>query len=85
MHDSFLFEKTYQTVNELCERNAIRKVNEIKMVVSMDSHVDGPHMLGHFIERDNTLFGDWTNVSVEKRDIEKLTAVIKSIDGEKDE
>jgi len=82
MHDSLLFEKTYQTVRELCENNAIKKVNKIKMAVSMDSHVDGPHMLSHFMERDSTLFGDWTEVIVEKRDIERLTAVIESIDGE---
>lgn len=85
MHDSLLFEKTYQTVRELCENNLIKKVNEIKLIVSMESHVDGPHMLSHFIERDNTLFGDWTNVIVEKRGIEKLTAVVETIDGEKDD
>ena len=85
MHDSLLFEKTYQTVLKLCKSHSIKKVNEIKMTVSMDSHVDGPHMLRHFMERDNILFGDWTNVVVEKRDIEKLTAIVESIDGEKDE
>lgn len=84
MHDSLLFEKTYQTVRELCENNAIKKVNEIKMAVSLDSHVNGPHILSHFIERDNALFGGWTTVVVEKRDIEKLTAVVQSIDGEKE-
>ena len=83
MHDSLLFEKTYQTVLKLCESHSIKKVNEIKMTVSIDSHVDGSHMQRHFIERENTLFGDWTNVVVEKRDIEKLTAVVESIDGEK--
>ncbi|MGI5849728.1 MAG: hypothetical protein ACOX8Q_06655 [Christensenellales bacterium] len=85
MHDSLLFEKTYQTVREQCESHSIKKVNEIKMAVSMDSHIDGPHMLSHFIERDNTLFGEWTNVIVKKRDIEKLIAVVESIGGEKDE
>lgn len=85
MHDSLLFEKTYQTVRELCENNAIKKVNEIKMTVSMDSHVDGSHMLSHFMEHDSSLFGDWTEVIIEKRDIERLTAVVESINGEKDE
>jgi len=85
MHDSLLFEKTYQTVRELCESHSIKKVNEIKMTVSLDSHVDGPHMLSHFMERDSSLFGDWTNVIVEKHDIERLTAIVESIDGEKDE
>ena len=85
MHDSLLFEKTYRTVRELCENNAIKRVNEIKLSVSMDSHADGPHMLKHFIERDNTLFNNRTHVIVQKRDITKLTVVIESIDGETDE
>ena len=85
MHDSLLFEKTYQTVRELCENNAIKKVNEIKMTVSMDSHMDGLHMLRHFVERDSMLFGEWTNVTIEKRNINSLTAVIESIDGEKED
>lgn len=85
MHDSLLLEKTYQTVCELCERNSIRKVNEVKMIVSIDSHMDGAHMLGHLMERNNTMFGDWTNVIIKKRDIEKMTTVIESITGEEDE
>lgn len=82
MHDSLLFEKTYQAVYELSKHNSIRRVSEVKIIVSMDSHFDSPHMLGHLIERDNILFGDWTNVIVEKRDIEKLTALIENIIGE---
>ena len=85
MHDSLLIEKTYQTVWELCQSHSIKKVNEIKMTVSMDSHMDGPHMLNHFMERDNNLFGDWTNLIVQKLEIGILTAVVESIDGEKDE
>ena len=85
MHDSLLFEKTNQTVRGLCESHSIIKVNEIKLTVSMDSHVDGPHMRRHLMERDSPLFGEWTEVIVEKRDRERLTAVVESIDGEKDE
>ena len=85
MHDSLLFEKTYRAVRELCEGHAIKKVNQIKLIVSMDSHVDGPHMLGHFMDHDDSLFGDWTNIIVEKRDTEKLTMLIESIDGERNE
>ncbi len=85
MHDSLLVEKTYRAVRDLCESHAIKKVIQIKLIVSMDSHVNGPHMLGHFMDRDDALFGDWTNIIIEKRDTKKLTMVIESIDGERDE
>ena len=51
----------------------------------MDSHADGLHLLRHFTDRDDALFGDWTNIIIEKRDTKKLTMVIESIDGERDE
>jgi transcriptional regulator NrdR family protein len=85
MHDTFLIEKLYNSISELCKSNMIKKINEIKLIVSLDSHVTGQHMLEHLMERDSTLFGDWTCVYIEKQDIEKLTAMVESINGETDE
>lgn len=85
MHDSLLFEKTYRAVRDLCENHAIKKVNQIKLIVSMDSHMDGPHLLRHMMDRDDALFGDWTNIIVEKGDTETQTMVVESINGEKDD
>lgn len=82
MHDSLLLEKTYQTVRSLCVPHAIQKINEITLLVSRDSHLEPAHMLAHLIERDSTLFGDWTTVTIQKGDIEKLTLMVLHIDGE---
>lgn len=82
MHDSLLLEKTYQAVLALCAPYAIQKINEITLLVSQDSHLEPTHMLAHLIERDNTLFGDWTTVIIQKGDIEKLTLMVLHIDGE---
>lgn len=82
MHDTHLIEKIYQSIVALCRQNGIVKVNEIEIEVDEGSHIEGPHLLSHLIDRDSTMFGDWTTVHVELKPYEKLTAIIKSIDGD---
>ncbi len=85
MHDTHLIEKIYESVAELCRQNFIVKVNNLDIEVDEGSHINGPHLLDHLIDRDSSLFGDWTNIEVKYRPFEKLTAVITSIDGESSE
>ncbi len=82
MHDTHLIEKIYQSIITLCMQNSIIKINEINIEVDEDSHIDGPHLLSHLKDRDSERFGDWTVINVESKPYEKLTAVIKSIDGD---
>lgn len=82
MHDTHLIEKIYQSILSLCIENGIIKVNKIDIEVDEGSHIEGPHLLEHLTDRDSKLFGDWTVVNVEHKPYEKLTAVIKSIDGD---
>ncbi|WP_250229987.1 hypothetical protein [Anaeropeptidivorans aminofermentans] len=82
MHDTHLIEKIYQSITALCRENNIHKVNEINIEVDEGSHIEGPHLLSHLQERDPVLFSDGAVVNVEMKPYEKLTAVIKSIDGE---
>jgi Zn finger protein HypA/HybF involved in hydrogenase expression len=81
MHDTHLIEKIYQTILTLCKQNEIAKINEITIEVDEGSHIDGSHLLCHLKDRDSTMFGDWTVINVAHKPYEKLTAVIKSIDG----
>lgn len=82
MHDTHLIEKIYQSIATLCRQNKISKVNVLEIEVDEGSHIEGPHLLSHLIDRDSTKFGDWTTVHVEHMLYEKLTAIIKSIDGD---
>lgn len=81
MHDTHLIEKIYQSIIILCKQNGIFKINEINIEVDEGSHIDGPHLLSHLQDRDSAMFGDWTVINIEHKPYEKLTAVIKSIDG----
>ena len=82
MHDTHLIEKIYQSIVALCRQNEIIKVHGIDIEVDDGSHIEGPHLLSHLIDRDNTMFGSWTVIHLEHKPFEKLTAVIKGIDGD---
>ncbi|MEA4973985.1 MAG: hypothetical protein VB119_12565 [Candidatus Metalachnospira sp.] len=82
MHDTHLIEKIYQSIVILCKQNGIFRVNEIDIEVDEGSHIEAPHLLGHLKDRDSEMFGDWTVIHVEHKPYDKLTAVIKSIDGD---
>ncbi len=81
MHDTHLIEKTYHSIAALCRQNGIYRVNELQIEVDEESHIEGEHLLSHLIDRDSAMFGDWTTVHVEHKPYERLTAIIKSIDG----
>jgi len=82
LHDTHLIEKIYQSVVALCRQNGIVKVNKLEIEVDEGSHIEGQHLLSHLIDRDSEMFGNWTSVYVEHKPYEKLTAVIKKIDGD---
>jgi len=82
MHDTHLIEKIYQAIVAVCKEHSIVQVNELCIEVDEGSHIDGPHLLSHLIERDSCLFGSGTVVSVEQGPLPKLSARIKSIDGD---
>jgi len=82
MHDTFLNERIYETVLKLCQQNKIFRLNKLNLVVNTDSHISENSLREHFSERNNNLLGDWTEIIVEKQDVGKLNAVIKTIEGE---
>lgn len=82
MHDTYLIEKIYQSTAVLCRQNGIAKVNKLEIEVDEGSHIEGEHLLSHLINRDSAMFGDWTTVHVEHKPYERLTAIIKNIDGD---
>jgi len=83
MHDTFLNENLYNTILSLCEENKISKVNELCITVHTDSHISEESLREHFKDRNSNLVGDWTKILVQKKDIQRLTAVLEHIEGEK--
>jgi len=82
MHDTFLNERIYETLLKLCQENRILKLNKANIAVNIDSHISENSLREYFSERNNNLLGEWTEITVEKQDVGKLNAIIKTIEGE---
>lgn len=82
MHDTFLNERIYEALLKLCQENKILKLNKVNIAVNIDSHISENSLREHFSERNNNLLGEWTEIIVEKQDVGKLNAIIKTIEGE---
>lgn len=85
MHDTFLNERIFETLLKLCRENKILKLNKVHIAVHTDSHISENSLREHFCEGNSEgsdLLGAWTEIIIEKQDVGKLNAVIKSIEGE---
>lgn len=82
MHDTFLNERIYEELLKICNENKILKINKIHIEVNKDSHVFEDSVRQLLRERSNNLIDDLTEIIVEKLDVGKLNAIIKSIEGE---
>ncbi|ADL04756.1 conserved hypothetical protein [[Clostridium] saccharolyticum WM1] len=82
MHDTFLNQNLYESVIDICNENAIAKILKLTITVHTHSHISESSIREYFTERKNSLVGDWTNIQVQRQEIEPLTAVIDEIDGE---
>lgn len=83
MHDTFLFKNISVKLTDICHNNNIYKIKKLHIVVNHHSHVT-QETLHEFLKTHNEqLVDDWTEIIVERQSIEELTAIIKSIEGDK--
>lgn len=82
MHDTFLNERIYEALLELCKENKLSRISKAIITVNVDSHITESSLREYFSERSCGLLGDSTEIIVERQDVGKLNAVIRSIEGE---
>ncbi|WZL72423.1 hypothetical protein QBE52_15335 [Clostridiaceae bacterium 35-E11] len=82
MHDTFLFERIADALGNICEENKIDKVRSLKVIVHIYSHVNQSNLSMHLKDKLPEYIGDWTEVIVKRKDIEELTAVIDTVEGD---
>jgi Zn finger protein HypA/HybF involved in hydrogenase expression len=85
MHDTILLSKITEVVVQECKNNNINKVTELVIKVNNNSHVDERNLYEHLQNACGTYIGDWTNIKVQRADIEDQTAILQSIEGEESE
>ena len=85
MHDTILLNKISEAVKKVCEASNIIKVNKLAVVVNHRSHVNDQNLYEHLHCEHGDLIGLWTEIKIEKDNIQDQTAILHSIQGEKSE
>jgi len=80
MNNSILYENIYSALLRLAEKNSLRRVNNIKILVNKNIDISEKDLLKYLKIENNILFGEWTSIDIEKDEIEIIKAVIKVID-----
>ena len=83
MHDTFLLKRISDNLIILCNTNNITKVRKLHIITSLNSHINKNNLYEHLKEQNGDLIGEWSNIIVEREDIENLTAVIESVEGDR--
>jgi len=82
MHDTFLLKRLSEELGVLCEANRLSRVTGLRVVTSLNSHVGHDSLYEQLSMDHSKEVGEWTDIIVEKREIDDLTAVIESVEGE---
>ncbi|MDF2533361.1 MAG: hypothetical protein K0Q65_2942 [Clostridia bacterium] len=85
MHDTILLNKISNAVIQVCQASKIIKVNKLAVVVNHNSHVNENNLFEHLKDASGDLVGEWTELKIEREDIQEQTAILYSIRGEQSE
>jgi Zn finger protein HypA/HybF involved in hydrogenase expression len=82
MHDTFLNQNLYESIVNLCEEHLISKIHNLVITVHTHSHINEHSIREYFADRNNLLIDVESHITIQKQEIEPLTATIEQIDGE---
>lgn len=82
MHDTFLLKRISESLSELCNANSITRVIRLQIITSQNSHIQHDNLYEQLLSDHNGVVGEWTEIIIERRDIESLTAIIENVEGE---
>jgi Zn finger protein HypA/HybF involved in hydrogenase expression len=82
MHDTFLLKRISESLSDLIEKNRIDRVIKLQITTSKNSHIHKDNLYEQLLLDHNGVVGQWTEIIIDRQDIESLTAVIESIEGE---
>lgn len=83
MHDTFLFKKISESLEEICRDKGINKITKVKITVNLNSHVTQESLMEELSNSIPDFIDEDLDLQVHTKDIEELTAYINSIEGRK--
>ncbi len=82
MHDSFLLHKIAASLQRICDENSLKRIKELEIEVSADSHITSEDLREHLIEIIPLLISKETEIRIRKTALETQNAVIYMLKGE---
>jgi hypothetical protein len=82
MHDTYLLKRISESLCELIGTNSITRVTRLKIIVSENSHIQQDNLYEQLLIDHDGVVGEWTEIIIDRQDIESNTAIIESIEGE---
>ncbi|MTI71469.1 MAG: hypothetical protein FH751_14580 [Firmicutes bacterium] len=80
MHDTFLFSRLADSLSFLCKENKIKRIDKLVIIVHKNSHINEKNMYD-YLNKHTNLINDNTKIIIKREEIEELTAVIESVEG----
>lgn len=85
MHDTFLLKRISESLCDLIRDNKVGRITRMRIITSQNSHIHKDNLYEQLLTDHHGAVGEWTEIIIERKDIENLTAIIESIEGESNE
>ena len=83
MHDTILLNKISDSLDSLCRAHNIKKIKRLSIIVDKNSQVTSNSLYEYLRNFNSNLTGEWTEIIVEKEQLDREVAILHSIEGEK--
>lgn len=85
MQDITLLSKISEGLTECCKRGKIVRVNKMAVIVNGESSVTKDNLSSYLKDNNNKLVDSSTEIKIEIGDLPYEVAIIKNIEGDKEE
>ena len=82
MHDTFLLNRISESLIKLCNEDKIFRITKLRIITNHHSHIQESNLYEHLLRNTNGVVGEWTEIIIDRQDIENLTAIIDKVEGD---
>lgn len=82
MHDTYLLNNISKSLNEICEENNMKRIDQFTLVVNHHSHINEEGLREYLQLHNPNRIGKEVEIIIQREDMEDQTAMIQNIQGE---
>lgn len=80
--DTYLLNKISSSLKDICEVNNIRVLKEFDLVINQNSNINEKTLCEYLENHNSSMVDPELKINIKQDDIEELTAIIYSLQGE---